>query len=186
MSSNLSGKQWWHANQAKFPNSREISSLDSGFRSRVEAFLESLRQAGATVAVSSTRRNATRAYLMHYSWRIAEGDLDPAEVPSRPEANIAWDHGDIKKSRDAAREMVNLFNMAHIASLTSNHITGKAIDMTISWKDTLVLTKPAPLLAKIESRPRTGENRDLQALAADVFGVRKLPSDPPHWSHNGR
>jgi hypothetical protein len=82
--------------------------------------------------------------------------------------------------------MVKLFGMAHIASLTSNHIKGKAIDMTITWKDSLVLTKPAPLLVKIESRPKTGQNRELHTVGANVFGVRKLASDPPHWSPNGK
>ena len=81
--------------------------------------------------------------------------------------------------------MVKLFGMAHIASLTSNHIRGKAIDMNISWKDTLVITRPAPLLTRIESRPRTGQNRELHDIGA-TFGVRKLVSDPPHWSYNGK
>ena len=33
--SNLSGKAWWHANQAKYPNSAEVDDLDPGFRSKV-------------------------------------------------------------------------------------------------------------------------------------------------------
>jgi hypothetical protein len=184
--SNLSGKDWWHANQSRYPNSREIGDLEPGFRSNVERFVASLRQAGATVVVSSTRRNAIRAYLMHYSWKIVNGKIDPREVPKRNGLSIEWDHGNIQESRRAAEEMVNLFGMAHIASLTSNHIKGKAIDMTISWKDVLVVTQPAPLFAKIESSPRTGQNRKLHELGATVFDVRKLVSDPPHWSYNGR
>ena len=45
--------------------------------------------------------------------------------------------------------MVKLFGMAHIASLTSSHIRGKAIDMNIAWKGTLMISRPAPLLTKI-------------------------------------
>ena len=186
MNANLSGKEWWAKNQARFPNSREVSDLEPGFRANVEAFVASLQQAGATVTVSSTRRNPHRAYLMHYSWRVAEGDIDPADVPLRPEVNIVWDHGDLTRSRDAAAEMVSRFHMAHVASLTSNHIAGKAIDMTITWRDRLVLTRPAPLLATIESLPRSGQNRELHEIGATVFSVRKLKSDPPHWSHNGK
>lgn len=184
--SNLSGKDWWRANQASYPNSREIDDMESGFRSRVEDFIGSLKQAGATLVVNSTRRNPIRAHLMHYSWKIAYGEVDPKDVPKRGGLNIEWDHGEMEKSRKAAEEMVKLFGMAHIASLSSNHIRGKAIDMNISWKDTLVMTRPAPLLTRIENRPRTGQNRELHEIGATVFGVRKLVSDPPHWSYNGR
>lgn len=183
---NLSGKAWWRANQARYPNSRETGDLDSGFRARVEDFIASLKHAGAMIVVSSTLRNATRAHLMHYSWKVAYGEIAPGDVPPRSGLDIEWDHGDLDESRKAAEEMVKLFGMAHNASLTSNHIRGKAIDMTITWNDTLVLTKPAPLYAKIESRPRSGQNRELHRIGADVFGVRKLVSDPPHWSYNGK
>jgi len=182
---NLSGGDWWHANQAKYPNSREVDDLEPGFRSRVEDFIGSLRDAGASVTVKSTLRNASRAHLMHYSWKLTYGEVDPADVPKRTGVDIEWDHGDEEKSRQAAKDMVNLFGMAHIAALSSNHIKGKAIDMTIAWKSTLVLTKPAPLLTRIESRPRSGQNKELHEVGATVFGVRKLVSDPPHWSYNG-
>lgn len=184
--SNLSGKDWWRANQARYPNSREIDDLESGFRSRVEDFIGALKHAGATVAVNSTLRNANRAHLMHYSWKVAYGEIDPQDVPKRTGISIDWDHGELDKSRSAAEEMVQLFGMAHIASLTSNHIKGKAIDMNITWKGTLVLSRPAPLLTKIESQPRTGQSRELHEVGASVFGVHKLKSDPPHWSYNGK
>lgn len=185
--SQLSGKAWWRANQGKYPNSQNIDDLESGFRSRVEDFIGSLRQAGASVVVHSTLRNAGRAYLMHYSWMIAHGDIEAGDVPARSDVDIEWDHGNSDTSKQAAQEMVHLFGLAYIASLTSNHIKGKAVDMDVSWPGTLVLTKPAPLLAKIESTPRTGAgNRELHQTAADTFGVKKLRSDPPHWSFDGR
>ena len=184
--SSLSGKDWWRANQASYPNSQDIDDLEPGFRSRVEDFIGSLKHAGATVIVNSTRRNAIRAHLMHYSWKIAYGDTDPPDVPARTGLTIEWDHGDLDESRKAAREMVDLFGMAHIASLTSNHISGRAIDMNITWKDTLVMTKPAQILTRIETTPRTGQNRELHETGATGFGVRKLLTDPPHWSYNGR
>lgn len=184
--SNLSGKDWWHANQASYPNSQDIDDLEPGFRSRVESFVDSLRHAGANVVVKSTLRNPLRAYLMHYSWRIAYGEVEPEDVPKRGGVDIEWDHGDLEKSRAGAEEMVKLFGMAHVAALNSNHIRGKAIDMNISWKNTLVMTRPPPLLARIESRPRTGQNRELHEIGATVFGVRKLRSDPPHWSSDGK
>lgn len=185
--SDLSGKDWWHRNQRKYPNSQSVDDLDPGFRSRAEDFIGSLRDAGAVVAISSTRRNATRAFLMHYAWQVAYGEVLPADVPKRDGLTIEWDHGDVEASKQGAMDMVKLFNMAHRAALTSNHIAGKAIDMTISWDGALVLTRPAPLRARIESLPRTGRgNRELHEIGATTFGVRKLRSDPPHWSHNGK
>jgi hypothetical protein len=184
--SSLSGKDWWRANQAKFPNSNDIQSLEAGFRSNVEAFIDSLRYAGATVVIGSTRRHPTRAHLMHYSWKVAYREIDPGEVPKRGGLDIEWDHGDPEVSRAAAREMVNLFRMVHIAALTSNHIRGKAIDMTISWKGALVMSKPSPLLTTIDRPPRSGQNRELHEIGSTVFSVRKLASDPPHWSYNGK
>jgi hypothetical protein len=123
---------------------------------------------------------------MHYTWKVAYGEIDPSDVPARSNLTIEWDHGRIEDSRQAAREMVDLFGMAHIASLTSNHVMGKAIDMTITWKGDLVLTTPAPLYSKIQSQPRTGGNKELHEVGGTVFGVLKLVSDPPHWSFNGR
>jgi hypothetical protein len=182
----LSGKDWWRSNQASYPNSRDIDDLEPGFRSCVQAFVAALKRAGASIVVSSTRRNPIRAHLMHYSWRVAHGDVAPQDVPKRSGLTIDWDHGDLAKSRAAAKEMVQLFGMAHIAALASNHIRGKAIDMNVNWKNTLVLARPSRPLARIESQPRSGQNRELHAVGADAFGVHKLVSDPPHWSYNGR
>jgi hypothetical protein len=184
--SNLSGKDWWYANQSLYPNSQETDDLEPGFRSKVEDFISSLKQAGANVKVNGTRRNAVRAHLMHYSWKIAYGEINPKDVPKYSGLEIEWDHGDLEKSRKAAKTMVELFDMKHIASLTSNHILGKAIDMNISWKDTLVMTRQGTFLAKIESQPRTGQNHDLHEIGANEFGVYKLVSDPPHWSYDGK
>lgn len=185
--SDLSGKDWWHRNQRKYPNSQSIDDLESGFRTRVEDFIGSLRNGGANVTIASTRRNATRAFLMHYSWKVGHGDTAASDVPKHDGLTIEWDHGDEERSKKAAMEMVKLFNMAFIAALNSNHIAGKAIDMDISWDGTLVLTRPAPLLTRIESLPRTGRgNGELHRIGADTFGVKKLKSDPPHWSYNGR
>jgi hypothetical protein len=184
--SELSGRDWWRANQRKYANSQDINDLESGFRSNVEAFIGSLRHAGATVVIGSTRRHPIRAHLMHYSWKVAYREIDPKEVPKHSGLNIEWNHGDLEASRAGARDMVNLFGMVHIAALTSNHILGKAIDMTISWKGALEMSKPAPLLTTINSLPRSGQNRELHEVGWTVFGVRKLKADPPHWSYNGK
>jgi len=183
----LSGASWWHANQAKYPNSSDVLDLDAGFVDRVLRFIKALTNAGANVHVSSTRRNRDRAYLMHYSWAIAHGAVAAKDVPKRPGVNIDWDHGDADASKKAAQEMMNLFHMAHDASLTSNHITGKAIDMDISWKGDLLMPYTGGWKWRIDSLPRTGAgNKQLHQLGSDGYQIFKLKSDAPHWSIDGR
>src|SRR5262245_34705378 len=79
----LSGSAWWHANQHRFPNSTRVEDLEAGFRTRVQEFLAALKAAGAEVEINSTRRHKDRAYLMHYCWQIAKGNIKPSKVPPR-------------------------------------------------------------------------------------------------------
>lgn len=185
--SSLSGKDWWHANQARFPNSRDLDDLNPTFRDGVVRFIRLLREGGAAVVVSSTRRNAARAYLMHYSWCIWREELPAADVPPHKAVDIIWDHGNEEASRKAAREMVSLFNIAFKPSLTSNHIRGLAVDMRISWKGDLFLGPlPDGSFCGVAAGPRNGaKNHDLHGIG-EMFGVKKLLKDPPHWSSNGR
>jgi hypothetical protein len=180
----LSGADWWNANQARYPNSAALPDLIQPFQANAAAFLKALKDAGATVAVSATRRNATRAHLMHYSWCVAKGSVAPNKVPALPGLKIQWDHGDLAKSKAGAQAMSDLFQIAFEPSLTSRHIEGRAIDMTIAWPGTITVKdkagKPHDLAA-----PRSGDNPDLQTLGAG-YGVIKLLSDPPHWSDDGR
>ena len=184
---NRSGTSWWRANQRRYPNSRNIDDLEADFRKKVKTFVDALKEGGATVNISSTKRNRIRAHLMHYSWKVSRNMIAPDKVPKMEGLDIEWDHGDLKKSRKGASEMVNLFNMAHIASLKSNHIEGKAIDMTITWRGNLTIQVPGrenPVV--ISTGMRNGnKNRELHKLGRE-FGVYKLVKDPPHWSYNGR
>lgn len=181
----LSGAAWWRANQAKFPNSDRLGDLVHPFRERATLFVNALRSAGAQVTLSSTRRNATRAHLMHYCWCIARGEINPTAVPSRAGLSIRWDHGDATRSKQGAQEMVDLFGIAFKPSLTSLHIEGRAIDMTIRWSDKLVIRDSFGKKFTLTA-PRSGEiNADLHRIGAS-FGVFKLLSDPPHWSETGK
>ena len=180
----LSGADWWNANQARYPNSAALGDLVQPFRDNVTAFLKALRDAGATVAISATRRNATRAHLMHYSWCVAKGSVAPNKVPALPGLAIVWDHGDLARSKAGAQAMADLFEIAFEPSLTSRHIDGRAIDMTITWPGTLKIRDKQGKTREIGA-PRSGDNPDLQKLGAG-YGVIKLLTDPPHWSDDGR
>lgn len=183
----LSGLDWFKKNQAKYPNSSKVEDLESGFKAKVKAFIAALEEAGAKVKVSSTLRNPTRAALMHWSYKVANGKCKPKDVPKIAGADIKWDHGDDKKSIEAAKEMAGPsgFGIAFQPSLTSRHIEGKAVDMTITWKRTLTIKNKKGEDVTIEKNPKNGNNKDLHKVGA-TYGVVKLASDPPHWSTDGK
>ncbi|MEQ1565376.1 MAG: hypothetical protein ABMA64_07040 [Myxococcota bacterium] len=142
---------------ALYPTSRSVEDLAEPFRGCVSAFLLALRARGATVRISATRRPRERALLMRVAWDVAHGLVEPEEAPETP-VPVSW-------TREGARSMVAAYKLVHRPSLSSRHITGTAIDMTISgWP---------------------GTEAELHAMGA-LHGVRKLVSDPPHWSIDGR
>jgi hypothetical protein len=182
----LSGAAWWHANQAKYPNSTKVDDLDPKFRVKVKAFLAALADAGVHPYIESTLRSKERAYVMHYCWEIAHGTTLPAKVPPCPGVKIVWDHGDPAKSKKAAQEMVDLFEMDYMASLTSNHIKGLAIDMKFSWKGTLKIKQKNGAVVEIKTTPRNGADNATMHQVGASYGVIKLVGDAPHWSVDGR
>ena len=182
----LSGAAWWHANQAKYPNSTKIEDLEPAFQAKVKAFLAALKDAGIRPNIESTLRDKRRAYLMHYCWEIAHGTTLPSKVPPCPGVTIVWDHDDAAQSKKAAQEMVDLFEMDYMASLTSNHIKGLAIDMKFSWKGTLTIKKKDGAVVEITTKPRNGEDNTTIHQVGASYGVIKLLGDPAHWSVDGR
>jgi hypothetical protein len=183
-SAQLSGAAWWHANQAKYPNSAKTADLASPFREKAIRFIDALKAAGAQVDVSATLRNPIRAHLMHYSWEVANGTIAPGAVPAVHGCAIQWDHGDPAASKRGAQEMVDLFGIVFEPALTSLHIQGEAVDMTIAWAGTLSIADANGARHALGA-PRSGEtNSGLHAVGA-TYGVKKLLTDAPHWSSTG-
>jgi len=56
--------------------------------------------------------------------------------------------------------------------------------MTISWNGSLNVANAKLKTVTIAKAPRTGENPALWPVGSSC-GVKKPPSDPPHWSANG-
>jgi hypothetical protein len=179
-----SGAAWWHANQANYPNSARIADLAAPFRQNVVRFTDALREAGARVDVSATLRNRIRAHLMHFSWKVAHGAIASSAVPDVQGCAILWDHGDLTQSKRAAQEMVDLFGIVFEPSLTSLHIQGRALDMTIGWDGTMRLREANGAVRAVGTPRDGGTNTILHSIGAG-YGVFKLLSDPPHWSDNG-
>ena len=179
----LSGGAWWQANQARFPNSDSVDTLDAAFKAKVEPFLAALKAAGASVNIASTLRHPVRAYLMHYSWDIANGNIAPAAVPAQPRCDIVWDHGDQAQSKAAAQEMVNLIRAKVQPSLKSQHILGRAIDMAVHWTGTLQVKNAQGQIVALP-QPADETNTTLHKIGLS-FQVIKRVEDPPHWSVDG-
>ena len=195
----LSGKEWVKKKKKKEGQSEEslLNDLESNFKNNVVTFINVLRNSGASVVVTSTRRSKKRATLMHYAWRIGVSkDITPqqAQIETQKEnIPINWIHTDSSGkyseeiSREKALEMKNAYGMRDKASLTSNHILGKAVDMTITWtKDIEIKDKTGK---EYTLTPNDGAKcKELHDIGA-TYGVHKLvknPPDDPHWSFNGK
>lgn len=182
----LSGAQW----ASSFPTSTSTNDLQAGFRASLARFLGALTAAGASHSISATLRPPERAYLMHWSWRIAREHFDAQQVPAMAGVDIQWAHTrrdgsyDETASRTAALAMVAAYGIVYRPALTSRHTEGRAVDMDISWNGTLVIAGANGQNVSISSTPRDGGNTELQAVGAG-YGVHKLASDPPHWSDDG-
>jgi hypothetical protein len=171
----LSGPQW----VARFPTSRTTASLVEPFQTYVERFITALERVDCTVRISATRRPSERAWLMRQAWDVSRGLVAPELVPAKERIGIVWDHGDRAASVAAAKAMVEGYGLVHRPSLSSRHIEGRAIDMTIDF--------PWPLEVVDGSGRRVWvrNSADLYEVGAS-YGVHKLVSDPPHWSDDGR
>jgi predicted chitinase len=176
-----SGPQW----VTRFPTSRSIDDLAQPFSSNVAAFTGAMRAAGATARIAATYRPKERAYLMHWAWDIAKLGVDPADVPAMAGVDIDWVHASLNQSKSAARAMVTAYGIVSRPSLNSRHTERRAIDMTISWQGDLTIARSSGSQLTINTQPRNGGNDQLRQVGRE-YGVIKLPSDPPHWSDDGR
>ncbi|MGI4717034.1 MAG: hypothetical protein ACRYGO_02665 [Janthinobacterium lividum] len=187
-----SGRNW----VSEYRGSNRLQDLRQPFRGYAEAFIDALRTAGATVTINATYRPPKRAYLMHWSWKIARLRVSPEDVPAMDGVSISWKHYDRdekyseSQSIDAAREMVRAFQMERLGvvpSLRSRHTVGSGIDMRICWNGNLTLPDADGNIVKITSLPRTGMNCELHRVGAS-YGVVKYNRsgrDDPHWSDTG-
>ncbi len=186
-----SGHYWVSWANAFAKNSEKIDDLAPTFRDNVRQFVQALTEAGATVSVSATRRSEKRAYLFHWSWKISQGKCKPSEATKMIGVDIEWDHGDDRLSRAGALEMARAFGLAvppwstNPPSLTSSHIRGEAIDMTIRWTGVIRVRQKDGADMPLAFTPNVMANSALHRVG-ESYGVRKLVTDAPHWSLNGR
>jgi len=178
---NLSGRHWCR----RFRGSSGIDDLREPFATDVGLFIATLEAAGIQVSVTQTYRPRARAYLMHYSFRIARRGLDPSRVPRERGVNINWVHRDARgrpdllASRAAAEQMVDCYGIRYQPAFPSRHTRRRAVDMNIGWVFGTTVTDATG------RQVRLGRPSDLHNVGA-TFDVIKKVDDPPHWSDNGR
>ena len=157
VSKELSGKQWC----SRFSGSILETDLIDPFKTNLGKFIAAMRAAGMTVKINATYRPDKRAFLMHFSGKVASGEIAPKDVPTyatRKRATyiapqdqgeyatnfeIEWDHGDLAKSMEAARAMQTEYSTVFPPAYPSKHTARLAVDMWITWVGTSV-EKPAP------------------------------------------
>ncbi len=178
----LSGSHWID----QFPTSRSINDLASPFKERVQAFHKALVEAGAQIIIAATYRPRERAYLMHYAAKIERGQITPEDVPAMPGIDIDWIHYTQAESMKASEKMVDAYGIGgNPVALQSLHTEKLAIDWNITWEGILKIKDARGQIIEIGSPFNGALNENLYRVGAS-YGVFKLPSDPPHWSVNGR
>ncbi len=203
-----SGSQW----VGQFPGSKSLDDLTPEFKAKLSSFLAALGP--NHYQIIQTFRPQKRAYLTHFSYKVAHGldptqvpDFDPSEVadndPYKGPIDICWLHRhadgtpDPDGSTEAAQAMVATYQIAYAPAYPTNHTGRDAVDMQISWTGNLQIRKapdaqhPDGQMVTITSDPKNGGtlanpagNADLNAVAA-TYGVYKLTVDWPHWSAGG-
>ena len=191
MAKTKSGTFWVTWADAHAKDSSSLDDLAEPFKTNVKFFIRALEDAGAKVDVVNTKRSDKRAYLFHWCWLIGLNKAKPSEATSLAGVDIEWDHGDPVQSKKGAQEMINGFGLAvppnstNAPALNSNHIFGKAVDMTISWTGTIKVKDKDGTQESILFVNDVNSNTKLHAVGAS-YGVRKLATDAPHWSVDGR
>lgn len=178
-----SGADWVQ----KFPTSTKTSDLTQPFRSNFEAFLKAMTDAGIKVRITASLRPKERAYMMHYSWMIVKGLVNPADVPDMPGVDIIWDHAQAKQG---AQEMVDGYGIGglHVApALNSRHIDGRAVDTVVSWQGDIKIHFKNGWIKTLVGEPRDSTHPDLIATGASygVIHMKPASADKVHWSDDG-
>lgn len=197
----LSGAHWVKWADTHAPNSQDLADLDEDFRKNVEAFVAAMKkgaeEAGSVlgIKVAATFRHPRRAYLFHWSYKIGQGMAKAKAATPMEGVPIKWDHGKESVSQAKALAMAKGFGLAlkgdsdNIPALKSNHTRGLAVDMSISW-DKKFTAKAGSLggAAKTFDIPGPGAGSSSTALhkLGASYGVKKLVTDKPHWSANGK
>ena len=171
----LSGKIWVN----RFPTQTSINALMPPFRECVQKFVDALKAGKVKVSIADTLRPPERAYLMHFSFEIAMGRQNPETVPRKDGVDIIWVHDTHEASVAAAREMVSAYKIRKEPSLTSNHIKGLAIDMTLNDFAARDVRNADGTFVKIASFD------DLISVGETYNVFHKVLNDLPHWSFDG-
>ena len=185
-----SGLSWIGWANTNCTDSENLEDLDADFKPKVKEFIKALEAAGATVDVKDTKRSDKRAYLYHWSWKIALDKCKASDATAMAGVDIQWDHSDDAKSKAGAQEMVTGYGLAvppqsiYPPSLTSRHISGKAIDMEIAWTGTIKIKNKSGVDVDCLFNANVNSNATLHTIGAS-FGVNKLLDDAPHWSTDG-
>ena len=180
-----SGADWRaRATANGWTNSIDFADLDPSFGPKAEKFVTALRSSGANVSIGAGLRHPLRARIMHYAWKVGKLGADPgtANAGCRSHGiNIEWDHGNAEATKAAALALCEAFTLKCQPSLTSNHMGGKAIDITIeNLPDVVVLDGVEHAVGTEGSTPAR-----VAPIGATIGVIWAGDWDDVHWSLTG-
>lgn len=220
------GSQWADRFPLPYTNEKEaLAQLSPSFGPKVKKFITALRNASATVTVNTTYRPQPRAYLMANAWLIYDDKIKPSAVAKYPGVDrdgkavksdgsivpICWQARnsttgavDDDQTDTLADAMVTAYDIDGAAGYPTEHMKRNAVDISISWKNALVI-RQGPILPKgtpraavrITSGKKDGSNAALWRVGAS-YGIIKGPLgknkknqdlrvvDKVHWSTSGK
>ncbi len=177
-----SGATW----VSQYPTSTSTDDLADGFREKFLAFAGAMAEAGISVRITATYRPPERAYMMHYSWEIVQGNVDPSAVPALDGVDIDWVAGGV----DGAQEMVDGYGIQNLhvpPALKSRHTQRLAVDTVLEWSGDISIAAADGQRVDVKGAPRNATHSTLIEVGKSYGAIHLHPAsaDPYHWSNDG-
>jgi hypothetical protein len=168
-----------------------VDDLDPLFKLKVRAFLKALQDAGATVTIGTTRRSDKRAYLFHWSWRIAVGNAKASAATAKAGRRHplgSWQRGGQQARRPGDGRRLRPRRPAEehqsaVARQPPHPRQGDRHDDPCG-SGTLKVKKHGGGIVDVSVHGERQPELEAARVGAS-YGVLKLKTDAPHWSLDG-
>lgn len=174
----------WCTSQG-FSNSSSLDDLKGDFKEKAKTVINAVRSAGATVSVSSTLRHPGRAAMMAYARHFSDNQGKVTTAKSMLKG-LGVEVSGNKAGASAANASFGVGT--NPVGLTSNHISGQAVDISISGLNSQASLSLGNEKLSVEKGSGSADRLNKTLRKSRTFDNFRWygTGDPPHWSINGR